>query len=279
MRMVHAAIVDKNGEVVTRAKQKVQFSISGEGEIVDNGKIHANPATVYDGIASIYIRGKERPGTITIEASAKGIKSRKISISTKSFIEDEILRNALPIYDYPILKLDIGGKGQLVEHGWKEWSGTSDTEVSYKDTLFNNVTFQISSQDPLNWHPNSAITGDLGFVSADGIHTKNKVLQLKINNLPTGDYILETFHQESRKDSKIVNKIEVTVEDKKGKFIKKADDYIVGYHNTKSTGERKPFHIKTVLSASGSDPVMITFKNFEDKGYMWLNGIVLKRKK
>ncbi len=279
LRLVHAAIVDKNGEVVTSANQKITFSLSGEGEIVDNGKIYANPATVYNGVASIYIRGKENPGKITIKASANGLKSGKVSINTKQFTTNEIQKNALPIYDYPAVKLDIGGEEQLVEHLWKEWSGTSNNELTYKDASYNNVTFTLLSKKDVKWHPNSAITGDLGFVSADGIHTEDKTLQLKITNLPKGEYSLETFHQETRKDHKIVNKVEVTLEDGNGKFVRKADDHVVAYYNTKSTGERKPFHIKTMFRASGSDPVFITFKNLEDKGDMWLNGLVLKREK
>ncbi|WP_298320524.1 sugar-binding domain-containing protein [uncultured Aquimarina sp.] len=280
MRLVHASIVDKNGEIVTSATNKIQFDISGEGEIVDNGKINANPARVFDGVASVYIRGKDNPGTITIKASAIGLKSGKVTINTNQFISDEIQKNALPIFDYPILKLDIGGEGQLVEHDWVRWSGTSNKELIYKNASYGGeMTIQISTKDSIKWHRNSSIIGDLGFVSADGIYTTDKEIKLMITNLEKGKYYLETYHQETRKNNKPINDIQVTIEDQEGTFSKKADDHVVKHYDPTSTGERKPFHIKSVFNSSGSTPVTITFKNLEDNGDMWLNGIILRKKK
>ncbi len=278
LRLVHAAIVDKNGETITSATHKIQFEVSGEGEIVDNGKIYANPATIYNGVASIYLRAKENPGVITIKASAKGVKSGKNTINTYPFMTNEIRKNASPIFDYPILKIDIGGKEQLVEHNWEEWSGMTNEDLIYKD---NNGAQQIKIQakDTIIWHRNSAITGDLGFVSADGIYTPSKELKLELSNLENGEYILETYHQETKKNSKMINSIEVTIEDRTGKLTKKADDHIVAYYDVKSTGERKPFHIRSGFKASGSNNVTVIFKNLEKEGHMWLNGFVLKRKK
>ncbi|MDY7396906.1 hypothetical protein UMM65_16795 [Aureibaculum sp. 2210JD6-5] len=90
LRLVHASVLDENGEVITNATNKVQFSISGNGELVDNGKIDVNPAILYNGVASIYIKGTENSGKITITAKSKGLKSSTATINTVPFLTDEI---------------------------------------------------------------------------------------------------------------------------------------------------------------------------------------------
>ncbi len=276
LRLVHASIVDKNGEIVTTATDKVTFTISGEGILVDNGKIDVNPARINNGVASIYIRAKENPGKITIKASAKGVKSGSKTIRSEKFNVNEIQKNAQPIFDYPILKFDIGGKEQLVEHDWIAWSGASDKDLSY---VHNDMTLKISSKDSLHWHNTSAVTGDLSFISADGVYVKKGMLTIEITNLPKGNYFLETYHHVTKNNTKLVNDIEVTIKDSTGMVVKKADDHIVKYYSNTSTGERKPLHIKSFFECEEKNhSITITFKNLDKEGEMWLNGLVLKRK-
>ncbi len=277
MRIAHAYILDKNGEIVTSAKNKVLFTVSGDGEIVDNGKIGANPATVYSGVASIYIRAKDKAGTITLKATSKGLKAGNAAIDTQVFNTNEIERNAQPIFDYPILKVDIGGGEQLIEHNWIPWTGASDKNLTYKNKVYGGFEIKISSSDSIHWHKTSAVTGALSFVSADGIYTNNKELTLQLSALQKGNYILETYHHAVKKDSKLINDIEVRIKDSDGELLKKVDDHIVDYYKNASTGERKPLYIRSKISSNGTDSIILNFKNLNKEGNMWINGFILKR--
>ncbi|WP_233565224.1 glycoside hydrolase family 2 protein [Aquimarina sp. AD10] len=278
LRLVHASILDKNGEIVTSATNAVQFSITGEGVIVDNGTANINPATLFNGVASIYIRTTETPGNITVTAKSKGLKSENIAIVSSKFNTDEIQKNARPIFDYPIIKVDIGGNEQLVEHEWSAWTGTNSENHTLKHNAYKNLTFKISSNDAIKWHKNSAVTGELGFVSADGLYTEKGELKLEIVHLEKGEYYLETYHHLAKRNHKPNNTIEVVINDALGQLAKPADDHVVNFQHTTTTGERKPLHVKSLLTSDGTNPITIVFKKKKENQELWLNGFVLKRK-
>lgn len=276
LRLAHAYIVDKNGEVVTSVtNKKIEFSISGDGNLVDNGKIGVNPAIVYDGVASIYVRPTSKSGEITISAKAKGLKTGNVSILTTPFNTDEIYRNSKPIYNYPTANIDLGGKDQYVQFDWKEWTATS----TYKLTNFDAELKVESLYGDLKWHgAGSVMVGDLSFVGADGVYSEKGNLKLTLSNLKKGEYYIETYHHSRKSKGRLANNIEIKINDKEDELIKKADDHIVGYFNKNSSGERKPLHVKSLLKSDGKNPITIEFKNI-DKAEIWLNGIVLKQKK
>ncbi|AIZ41846.1 glycoside hydrolase family 2 protein [Cellulophaga baltica] len=276
IRLVHASIRDKNGEVVTTATNKVEFSISGAGEFIDNGKINANPARIFNGVASIYIRGNKTPGTITITAKATGLKSAKTSIQTIPFNTDEIATKAKAIYDFPIAKVDIGGAKQLVQFEWKEWTGTGNTNLSYQLKDFN-AQVEISAKENINWLGDTAMLGDLSFVGTDGLYVEKGILTLKINKLERGTYELETFHHSRRANVKMTNEIEIEIIDTNGSFSRKSDDHVVDYYQNDNTGERKPLAIKSNFTTNGNTDIIINLKNLQDKGDLWLNGFVLRQ--
>ncbi len=277
IRLVYASILDENNEVVTAAKKEIQFSISGAGELIDNGKIYANPALAYNGIAAIYVKGTSDFGSITVTAKAAGIKSGKASINTVKFNTNEIANNAAPIYDYPITRVDIGGEKQLVQFEWEEWTGNSDQQLSYsiKET---NANIAISSSQKINWlGDGTSMLGDLSFVGTDGVFVEKGEVQMKLTNLNAGKYTLETFHHARKTDIKLTNEIEVTVEDADGKFTRTSDDHIVNYYDNSSSGERRPISIKSMIVSDGSNPVTLKFKSKNEKGSLWLNGLILKQ--
>lgn len=272
IRLVHASIVDKNGEIITDAKNKVTFSISGEGEIIDNGKVDANPALPHYGVASIYIKGTQNAGQIIVTATSKGLQSASKTIETTIFNTDEIANNATVIYDYPTVNVDIGGDKQLVQFDWQEWTNSSTYKIKeYDATVF------VSSNSDIKWLGNqTAMLGDLSFMGTDGLYVENDKLTLKIDDLKAGKYALETFHH-SRK-GKMTNKIQVTIADENGEFVKIADDHIVDYHINNNTGERKPLAIKTMIVSNGKDPIMLHFKKEDKKDAIWLNGFTFSKK-
>lgn len=278
IRLVHASILDKNGEVVTNTKQRVEFFVSGAGELIDNGKIDANPARSFNGVASIYIKGKNTPGKITITAKAKGLKSAKTSITTSAYNTNEIVNNATPIYDFPVTSVDIGGNKQLVQFDWEEWTGNSNANLTYNLKDFN-ATIAVSATDNIKWLGDTAMLGDLSFVGTDGLYSEKGNLSLSINNLKSGNYEIETFHHTRRGNVKMTNEIEVQVVDVNGAFSRKSDDHIVDYYQNDNTGERKPLSITSKFSADGKSTITINFKNLNNVGDMWLNGFVLKQVK
>jgi len=92
LSFITVKVTDKNGLMVPRTHNSVKFSISGPGEIiaVDNGdptsheSFQATERKVFNGLALVVVRSKKgETGTIELNASSDGLKSTKISISTK----------------------------------------------------------------------------------------------------------------------------------------------------------------------------------------------------
>jgi beta-galactosidase len=83
--------LDKDGNVVPDADNKVNFKISGEGFIasVDNGDpvshdpFKANYRKAFHGLALAIVQAKEKAGTITFTASANGLQSSTLVLKTK----------------------------------------------------------------------------------------------------------------------------------------------------------------------------------------------------
>jgi beta-galactosidase len=69
--VVVAEVTDDNGNVRRLAKEYVRFTVIGEGEIIDNGEINANPRLVEWGSAPILVRSTTKAGTIKIHAEVQ----------------------------------------------------------------------------------------------------------------------------------------------------------------------------------------------------------------
>lgn len=66
--VVVAEITDDNGNVKRLAKDNIEFSVEGEGRIIGNRTILANPRVVEWGSAPVLIQATDKPGKITIRA-------------------------------------------------------------------------------------------------------------------------------------------------------------------------------------------------------------------
>jgi beta-galactosidase len=64
-----ASIVDRNGTVKHLNNEIIKFEIKGEGSIVEDSQIMANPVKVEWGTAPIIVRSTTKPGEITIRAT------------------------------------------------------------------------------------------------------------------------------------------------------------------------------------------------------------------
>ncbi|WP_282121994.1 glycoside hydrolase family 2 protein [Algibacter mikhailovii] len=274
LRIVHAYILDENDEVVTNANNAIEFSVSGDGELLDNGEIYANPAKPYNGVASIYLRGHQNPGNITITAKSSKLKSAKETISTSYYNPNEIANNALAIYDFPITRVDLGGEKQLVQFDWLEWTGNTTQNPQYKLVDYD-ASVEINSDKSINWEANNGMLGDLSFMGSDGVYIQEGSLSLKINGLDKGTYQIETFHHAVK--GKLNNNINVRITDVNGVFSRTSDDHIVDYYDNGNTGERKPLSIKSTFQTDGNHSVVLKFENKIEQEAIWLNGFVLRR--
>jgi beta-galactosidase len=66
--VVIAEVTDDEGNVRRLAKEEIVFQVEGEGEIVGDASIGANPRTVEFGSAPVLIRSTLKPGRITVKA-------------------------------------------------------------------------------------------------------------------------------------------------------------------------------------------------------------------
>jgi beta-galactosidase len=90
---VTVSISDKDGAVVPRSKNPVQFTVSGPGEIlaVDNGDatsfepFRAMERKAYNGLCLAIVRSKPGDqGTVVLKAQSKGLKSAEIRITAQA---------------------------------------------------------------------------------------------------------------------------------------------------------------------------------------------------
>jgi beta-galactosidase len=91
LSFVTVKILDKDGNVVPDADNKISFKINGEGFIasVDNGDpvshdpFKADYRKAFHGLALAIVQAKEKAGTITFTASADGLQSSTLVLKTK----------------------------------------------------------------------------------------------------------------------------------------------------------------------------------------------------
>jgi beta-galactosidase len=69
--VVVAEVTDDSGHVRRLAREQVRFTVTGEGSIIDDGQINANPRLVEWGSAPILLRSTRRAGTIKVHAEVQ----------------------------------------------------------------------------------------------------------------------------------------------------------------------------------------------------------------
>ncbi|HEX4085697.1 MAG TPA: beta-galactosidase GalB [Chthoniobacteraceae bacterium] len=89
---VTVSIADKDGLMVPRSNNLVQFHVTGPAEIVavDNGDatshqpFHAQQITAFNGLALVILRGKPgEPGTATLSAQSAGLAPASVTVRTQ----------------------------------------------------------------------------------------------------------------------------------------------------------------------------------------------------
>ncbi|WP_111708227.1 glycoside hydrolase family 2 protein [Lutibacter citreus] len=277
LKMIRAYIVDKNGEVITDATNKVHFEVKGEGEILYANEKYIKNMQAYHGVASVYLQGSINAGEIKIKATSGKIKSGTLTIKTDAFNSDAISYNGNPIYDYPIHKIDIQAKDQLLQFGWEEQVSTNEDELVF--TLDQNIHFTIKADEKLlKSKGKPAIMGDLAYMAADGIYVEKGHIYMTITNLPKGKYELKTYHHNTMGDRKYFQtNFIVKQEDTNGKKEYVADDVIAIYSDGKDMGERKPMSVTHFLESNGKQAINLSFRIDKEVGITWLNGMEFKQ--
>jgi beta-galactosidase len=87
---VYAHVCDARNTTHPYADDEVTFAVSGEGTFIGNAKLLANPMRAEAGIATGLIRATTKAGTITVEASAFGLKSATLQFSSRQLRPKEI---------------------------------------------------------------------------------------------------------------------------------------------------------------------------------------------
>ena len=90
LSFVTVSIADKDGQMVPRTHNKIQFSIDGPGEIVavDNGdatshaSFQAKEIKAYNGLCLVIVRATGK-GKINLHAASFGLKNGVVAILSK----------------------------------------------------------------------------------------------------------------------------------------------------------------------------------------------------
>jgi beta-galactosidase len=80
---IYARICDGRGTVHPFADDLVTFTVEGEGVVIGDASIGANPVSAEAGIATALIRASTKPGKLTICASAPGLQPGTVTLESR----------------------------------------------------------------------------------------------------------------------------------------------------------------------------------------------------
>jgi len=80
---VYAAVCDAHGTVCPFADDEVFFTVDGEGEMIGDAGIGANPTRAEAGIATALVRGTTTPGRLTVRASSFGLRDGVVELRSR----------------------------------------------------------------------------------------------------------------------------------------------------------------------------------------------------
>jgi len=92
LSFVTVEVTDRDGRLEPRAKNLVNFGITGPGEIVavDNGDANsfepfqATAHSAYNGLCLVVVRSTGEPGTILLKAASNALKPAEVKITAKA---------------------------------------------------------------------------------------------------------------------------------------------------------------------------------------------------
>ena len=81
---VYAKVCDGHGTVYPFASDMVTFAVTGEGSVIGDASIGANPVPAEAGIATALIRSTSKPGKLIVKASIPGLKTGELNIESRA---------------------------------------------------------------------------------------------------------------------------------------------------------------------------------------------------
>lgn len=289
--MAYATVVDKNGTTINNFNKKIKFSVTNGCHIIgDKANINANPMFTEYGVAPVLIKAGKNTGTTTITATCKGLKKAKASTTLIAKEDNEIIKNALAIYDFKKEKIDLGASDQLTQFGWNYWNGNdSITTNTYHLKVFDNslISIRTASKDGiLRWLGEMNIVGKYGFAYADGvIGIDNKGINLTFKNLPKGTYKLKTWHHAPRTNSDLMDPNTNKLKSQKIYKLPYEKEILISSANSmdgkkiaskvsegKNMQYQAPATSEIIFTSDGKNPTVINYTSLGNKG-IWINAI------
>ncbi|MEM1085191.1 MAG: glycoside hydrolase family 2 TIM barrel-domain containing protein [Verrucomicrobiota bacterium] len=287
--VLYAKVVDKHGTPLPTKGVPVSFKVEGPGSIVGDGAdIGANPCKTRRSTAAALLRAGTRPGTITVTASAEGLKEDSVVLTSSASSPDITRRDAKPIHDFESLRVDLGAENQLVQFDWHPWNGIDQKESSIELPLLGGI--QASLKNPtkdglIRWLGEMNVIGKYGFAYGEGaLGLDPKGLALEFEGLPAGHYQLRSWHHAPRSNTDSMDpnrktmaklhahklpyarKLKITVND--SEFASKVSEG--------KEAQTKPVATSLVtFDSNGKDPVRVVFKDAEGARGVWLNAFEL----
>jgi len=80
---VHAKVCDARGTVHPMADNVITFSVEGEGALIGDAAIGANPVAAEAGIATALVRATGKAGRITVRATAFGLAPGEVTLESR----------------------------------------------------------------------------------------------------------------------------------------------------------------------------------------------------
>ncbi|MFC2113539.1 glycoside hydrolase family 2 TIM barrel-domain containing protein, partial [Bacteroidota bacterium] len=223
IKMVYAYITDQNGTVVPDSKAIVTFLVEGEGAVIGNGELGANPNESFYGVASAYLKSGKKDGTITVTAKAEGLLEGSAEITTIPFESDRILAEAKPIYDLKYERIDLASTSEVIhsgeggnfeigqdkvmessflQFGWTAWIGEGDV-ATFKSTVFEGCEMDLSFKDgEPTWFTQWGFVGNLPYLATDGVRVApGGDIELTIRGLKKGVYTMKSYHNQPESTS------------------------------------------------------------------------------
>lgn len=132
--VVVAEVTDDNGNVRRLAKENIVFTVEGEGEIIGDASIHANPRPVEWGSAPVLIRTTRNPGKIKITARVE-------APGTHAPTPAELVIESVPA-TIPALYTDVRTAGTNVKTGRSDSKNAPALSEDEKRKILEEVDLQ-----------------------------------------------------------------------------------------------------------------------------------------
>jgi beta-galactosidase len=81
---VYAHVCDKRGTTYPFSDDMITFSVTGEGSLIGDATIFANPLRAEAGIATVLVRMSKVAGRVTVHASSPGLAEAVIEFTSKT---------------------------------------------------------------------------------------------------------------------------------------------------------------------------------------------------